>query len=178
MSVFVVNLLERFLGTPKKHNETKGQIAFDCPACAVDKGKPQGDGKGNLEVNYNRGVFRCWSCMHTNNMHGFIPKLIKRWGNKEILTEYQRVGEELSSKYPEIDIAPIIDLITIYGEVVETKNFSASICEDPDDNKFIDCAISSNCKLIVSGDKHLLKISGFQDIEVLKPREFIDLHLK
>ena len=98
--------------------------------------------------------------------------------SEEILTEYQRVGEELSSKYSVIDIVPIIDLLTIYGEVVETKDLSVSICEDPDDNKFIECAISSNCKLIVSGDKHLLKFSGFQGIEVLKPREFIDLHLK
>jgi len=113
-------------------------------------------------------------------------QILKAWKDKtiqivlseEILTEYQRVGEELSSKYSEIDIVPIIDLLTIYGEFVEAKDLSVSICEDPDDNKFIECAISSNCKLIVSGDKHLLKTSGFQEIEVLKPREFIDLHLK
>jgi putative PIN family toxin of toxin-antitoxin system len=98
--------------------------------------------------------------------------------SKEIITEYQRVGEALSAKYPEIDIVPIIDLLTIYGEVVETKDISVSICEDPDDNKFIECAIAGNCKLIVSGDKHLLNISDFQEIEVLKPREFIDTHLK
>ena len=98
--------------------------------------------------------------------------------SKEILTEYQRVGEVLSAKYSEIDIVPIIDLLTIYGEVVETKDISVSICEDPDDNKFIECAIAGNCRLIVSGDKHLLNISGFQQIEVLKPREFIDIHLK
>jgi putative PIN family toxin of toxin-antitoxin system len=113
-------------------------------------------------------------------------QILKAWKDKNIQivlseaihTEYQRVGEELSTKYSEIDIGPIIDLITIYGEVVETKDLSVSICEDPDDNKFIECAISSNCKIIVSGDRHLLNISGFQDIEVLKPREFIDLHLK
>jgi len=98
--------------------------------------------------------------------------------SKEILSEYQRVGETLSAKYSGIDIAPIIDLLTIYGEVVETKDISVSICEDPDDNKFIECAIASNCKLIVSGDKHLLNVSGFQEIEVLKPRKFIDIHLK
>ena len=113
-------------------------------------------------------------------------KILKAWKDnkiqivlsKEILTEYQRVAEELSAKYSEIDIFPIIDLLTVYGEVVPTKDLSVSICEDPDDNKFIECAISSNCKLIVSGDKHLLNISGFQEIEVLKPRNFIDIHLK
>ena len=98
--------------------------------------------------------------------------------SKAILIEYQRIGNALSSKYFEIDILPIIDLLTIYGEVVETKDISVSISVDPDDNKFIECAIASNCKLIVSGDKHLLNVSGFQGIEVLKPRKFIDIHLK
>ncbi len=98
--------------------------------------------------------------------------------SKEILLEYQRSGETLSAKYSEIDIAPIIDLLTIYGEVVETEDISVSICEDPDDNKFIECAMASNCKLIVSGDKHLLNVSDYQGIEVIKPRTFIDIYLK
>jgi len=59
MSFFVVEILESFLGKCKRHNESKQQLQFDCPACALEKGKPQGDGKGNLEVNYNKGVFRC-----------------------------------------------------------------------------------------------------------------------
>jgi len=88
MSMFISDILQSFLGSPRKHNESKGQISFDCPACALEKGKPQGDGKGNLEVNYNKGVFRCWSCMYTNNMHGYVPKLIKRFGNSELLKEY------------------------------------------------------------------------------------------
>jgi len=88
MSIFVSDILQSFLGSPKKHNESRGQIAFDCPACAVDKGKPEGDGKGNLEVNYNKGLFRCWSCHYTNHMHGTIPKLIKRYGTQELLKEY------------------------------------------------------------------------------------------
>ncbi len=36
--------------------------------------------------------------------------------SEEILEEYQRVSEELSSKFPAIDIEKIIELITIYGE--------------------------------------------------------------
>lgn len=98
--------------------------------------------------------------------------------SKEILKEYQRVGEELSAKYPSINIEPIIELLTIFGEFVETKGITETICEDPDGNKFIECAIASNSKLIVNGDKHLLKNSGYQDIEVLKPRDFVDNHLK
>ncbi len=98
--------------------------------------------------------------------------------SEEILEEYQYVAEELSSKFPAVDIARIIKLLTIYGEVFETKGISVSVCEDPDDNKFIECAIASNSKLIVSGDKHLLNINGYKGISVLKPRDFIDSHLK
>jgi uncharacterized protein len=97
---------------------------------------------------------------------------------EQILQEYQRVGEELSARYPSINISPIIELFTIFGEFVETEGVSESICEDPDDNKFIECAIASQSKFIISGDKHLLKISGYKDIEVLKPRGFVDNYLR
>ena len=98
--------------------------------------------------------------------------------SKAILHEYQRVGEELAVKYSAIDIEPIIELLILYGEVIETKNISVSVCADPDDNKFLECALAGNCKMIVSGDKHLLHISGYQEIEVVKPRDFIDIYLK
>ena len=93
---------------------------------------------------------------------------------KEILDEYKRVAGELSAKFPPVDIEPIIELLTIYGEVVEAAGISVTVCEDPDDNMFLECAIASNSKIIISGDNHLLKISGYQGIDVLKPREFID----
>ena len=96
----------------------------------------------------------------------------------EILSEYQRVAEALSVKYPEIEIAPIIDLIIIYGEFIDANATTACICDDPDDNKFIECALAGHCKIIVSGDKHLLKVSGYQGITVLKPRDFVDLYLE
>ncbi len=94
--------------------------------------------------------------------------------SKEILDEYQRVAKELSAKFPSVDIEPIIELLTIYGEVVETTGVSVNVCEDPDDNMFLECAIASNSKIIVSGDNHLLKISGYQGIDVVSPRKFID----
>lgn len=98
--------------------------------------------------------------------------------SEEILGEYQRVAEELSSKFSAVHIDRIIELLTIYGEDFETKDISVSVCKDPDDNKFIECAIAGNSKLIVSGDKHLLNVTGYQGISVLKPRDFIDNHLK
>ena len=94
MSIMVIDILEDFLGEPRKINKDTGQIAFDCPACSEDKGMPQGDGKGNLEINYNKGVFKCWSCQDTNHMHGPVIKLLKRYGTPKNQRDYLLVKPE------------------------------------------------------------------------------------
>lgn len=118
--------------------------------------------------------------------HGPPAQILEAWKlskiqivlSKEIIEEYQRVAEALAEKYSEIDISAIIELVTIHGEIINTEEIEVFECEDPDDNKFIECAIASKAKLIVSGDKHLLKINGFQEVAVYKPRDFVDLYLK
>ncbi len=97
--------------------------------------------------------------------------------SKEILSEYQRVAKEMSLKFPSIDISKILQLISIHSEIVNTQGQEISVCEDPDDNMFISCAIVSKSEVIVSGDKHLLKLSGYQNIQILKPREFANNYL-
>jgi len=47
------------------------------------------------------------------------------------------------------------------------------VCRDPNDDKFIDCAIDGKCKYIVSGDKDLLDIKNFENIEILTVRDFL-----
>ena len=54
---------------------------------------------------------------------------------------------------------------------------SEQVCDDPDDDKFLACALASETKMIVSGDKHLLRVSGYKSIEVLKPKAFVDARL-
>ncbi len=113
-------------------------------------------------------------------------QILKAWQNsrlqivlsQEILNEYQRVAESLAAQFPTIDILPIIELMTIHAQLIDVEDFDLSVCDNPDDNKFIECAIASNSKIIISGDKHLLKVSGYQGITVLKPREFVDSYLK
>jgi hypothetical protein len=88
MSQFLADILESFLGEPRKHNEDTGQIAFDCPACSAEKGLPEGDGKGNLEINYNMNKFKCWACSETNHMHGPVIKLLKRYATPRHIRDY------------------------------------------------------------------------------------------
>jgi putative PIN family toxin of toxin-antitoxin system len=97
--------------------------------------------------------------------------------SQKILREYWRVGEIFADKFPSIDLQPILDLVTIEAELHIAEDLSEPVCNDPDDDKFLACAIASGSKIIISGDKHLINVSGFQGIEILKPHEFIKRHL-
>jgi len=90
----------------------------------------------------------------------------------DIYSEYTRVADHISRKYPGIDISGILNLIAVHSEIVHPAPLPKQVCEDPDDDKFIACSLSGRVNLIVSGDKHLLKLSGYKGIRVLKPQQF------
>ena len=50
------------------------------------------------------------------------------------------------------------------------------IAVDPDDNKFVDCAIAANADFIVTDDKHfkVLKDIPFPKVEVINKRKFLE----
>ncbi|MCE9586805.1 MAG: putative toxin-antitoxin system toxin component, PIN family [Verrucomicrobia bacterium] len=95
----------------------------------------------------------------------------------EILEEYRRVGEEMENKFPGVEVAPFLELLAIEATMVAAKPLIEAVCTDPDDDKFLACAIASKAKLICSGDKALLKTTGYRGIEVLTPRSFADRFL-
>ena len=107
--LYITSILESFLGDYRKHNEDTGQISFDCPACSEDKGMLQGDGKGNLEVNYQKDVFKCWVCKDTNDMHGSVSRLIKRYGSPQNLKDYKLFKPD-SSEYGNSKKISILEL--------------------------------------------------------------------
>lgn len=91
----IIELLENVLGDYKMHNEGKGQISFDCPVCSHEiKGLGEGDGKGNLEINYKIGVYKCWSCGETHETHGSLHKLVKKYGTKKQLQFFEMMMPE------------------------------------------------------------------------------------
>ena len=62
-------------------------------------------------------------------------QILKAWANqtfqivlsRQILEEYQRVAEGLSSKLQAIDIMPIIELVTIHGQFIDTRGFDIPV---------------------------------------------------
>lgn len=48
-----------------------------------------------------------------------------------------------------------------------------TVCTDSTDDMFLACAIAGDSRVVVSGDKALLRTSGYRGIEVLTPRAFL-----
>ena len=90
----LVELLTEFLGDYKQHYESKGQISFDCPVCAEEKGLESGDGKGNLEINYGKHVYKCWACSETYGTHGPLGKLFDQYASKSQKKVYNLIKPE------------------------------------------------------------------------------------
>jgi len=63
------------------------------------------------------------------------------------------------------------NLIIKNSIIVEPSIRLNIIKDDPDDNKFLEAGISGNADLIISQDKHLLKLKEYQKIKIISPEE-------
>ena len=75
-------------------------------------------------------------------------------------------------------MGPVLELLTVEAEFTFAFDLPKPVCADPDDDKFLACAIAGKAGAIICGDKHLLKASGYHDIEVMKPRRFVDRFIR
>lgn len=96
--------------------------------------------------------------------------------SNEILTEYI----EILGRYTNASIANNIAHLFINLEHVEFQEVYYNwqlIDTDPDDNKFVDCAIAGNAKYIVTEDKHFnpLKTIDFPKLDIIDANAFLDV---
>jgi putative PIN family toxin of toxin-antitoxin system len=95
----------------------------------------------------------------------------------EIVEEYVATAEVLSARYASLTLEPILALIVKNSKLWQSPALTEEVCSDRDDDKFLACALASDTKYIVSGDKALRRVSGYRDIIIVNPRQFVDEHL-
>ena len=67
----------------------------NCPNCVEKYGKAE-ERKFNLEINLSKQLFHCWKCADEGDeMYGSILKLIKLYGNEQLLKEYKEAIHSL-----------------------------------------------------------------------------------
>ena len=94
----------------------------------------------------------------------------------EIVNEYEEVVQEMIvRKKGHINRAILVPLIEVM-EIFEPISY-IEICRDTEDDKFLECAKDSNALYIVSGDKDLLVIKQYENIQIVTARDFCEKYL-
>ncbi len=93
-----------------------------------------------------------------------------------MVDEYKRIYGELGGRYAKRTHNELNEIINSMNILPSHSHIEA--CRDPDDNKFIECAIDNRCIYIVSGDKDLLVLEQYEDIGILTVSEFLEQYEK
>ena len=106
----------------------------------------------------------------------FLEQQLEICVSNEILMEYEEIiSEKTSPAFAEAIIKTLINKPN-FIRVYPTWRFGY-IVADPDDNKFVDCAICGRAELLVSNDKHfnVLKDIEFPHVRVLRIQDFVQI---
>ena len=115
---------------------------------------------------------------------GTPGKLIQLWKtgqiqpliSKEITEEYLQVLAYPKFNLSENEIGFLLNHeILPYFKAVKTKpgHWKTTIEDDPSDDMFIRCAVSGMCRIIISGDRHLLDLKRYDKIRILSVSLFL-----
>lgn len=106
-------------------------------------------------------------------LHFIMEGRVDVVASKEIVDEYEDIVHRLQQKYPAISTKiPLQEFIARF-EIIRVSS-DIHISRDPDDDKFISCAVDGKCIYIVSGDNDLLSIGNYRDIEILTVVDFLN----
>ena len=117
---------------------------------------------------------------------GVPYQLLEAWRqNQFILVTSEAILAEIERvlRYPRIrrrysitaqDVARLMDSLRADALVVPGEVEVSRTSDDPDDDKFLACALEAQAECIVTGDPHLLSLGSYHGIAILTPREFLE----
>ncbi len=99
--------------------------------------------------------------------------------SEEIVGEISRVLEypKLRQVYQAGGLSrrDLMEAVLNVARLVKISRRVNVVAEHPADDKFIECALAAHADYVVSGDRHLLKVSRQENIRILPVREFLDM---
>ena len=94
--------------------------------------------------------------------------------SKDVLDEYIAVLERLFGS-EKAELKELLDLLAKGPNILFTIKTPALhiVDDDPDDDKFIACAIALKAEFLVTGDKALLRIGSYGNVRIVTPADFL-----
>ncbi len=92
--------------------------------------------------------------------------------SEPILTEVERV---LRAKFAwdTEHVAAARRVLGGFTRLVVPDREIAAVPDDPDDDRILECAVAAGAQVLVSGDKHLLRLGAFEGIRIVPVAEFL-----
>ncbi len=84
----------------------------------------------------------------------------------------RKFSKKLEGK--EYTVEKAVAKIALIATLIEPGNKINVIKEDPDDNRVLECAVSAQASVIVSGDNHLLSLKTYAGIDIITASELLN----
>lgn len=75
-------------------------------------------------------------------------------------------------QWPEREIVRNLKLVAKVAQIVAPTVAVRVVSEDETDNRILECAVAGEADLVVSGDRHLLRLKSFEGIGIVRPVDF------
>lgn len=94
--------------------------------------------------------------------------------SRDILDEYVKVLQRIGLQ----DESELEELLSLFAKGFNTLFTTKTpkirvVKDDPDDDKFIECALALKAKVVVTGDKSIKALGEYMEIKILTPQEFL-----
>ena len=96
----------------------------------------------------------------------------------DTIAEFEEVGRGASVRrkltwLTSTRTAAIVEVLSVARYVASPQ--PVEVCRDPDDDKFLACALAAKADYLVTEDQDLLDLDGYEGLRILTPQEFLDL---
>ncbi len=115
---------------------------------------------------------------------GELSKIVDLWEkgeiipviSKETFEEFKKVLAYPKFSLTEKEVKSIIEENVLpFFDVVDITTKVSGVCRDPDDEKFLSCAIAASADFIVSGDKDLCDLSKYKSVQIINALDFLKI---
>ena len=123
---------------------------------------------GILTEGAPRKILRAWRAgqFHLVASHAIFSEIGRVLRYPKIARRHRWSETEIREFMESLEALAIVTLGQLHLQVIPA---------DPSDDRYLECAVEGEAACIVTGDRHLLDLSVHREIEILTPREFIEL---
>lgn len=116
------------------------------------------------------GIF--WGGVPEKILEQAMCENVHLYATEEIIAEYFRIIDKIGKKDKELTSQWKMLLIKTI-KIIRTE-IKIETCRDPKDNMFLECAVASKAKYIISGDDDLLSMKTIEKTTIITAKEFIN----